>query len=85
MLNYYKSNYPHEPYTLDESPLVKVKAPVLMIHGLNDRYLLAGALNNTWELVENELTLVTIPNAGHFVQHDAADEVTRTMLMWLRR
>ena len=85
MLNYYKSNYPREPYTLDESPLVKVKAPVLMIHGLNDRFLLAGALNNTWELVENELTLVTIPNAGHFVQHDAADEVTRTMLMWLRR
>ena len=85
MLNYYKRNYPREPYTLDDTPLVKVKAPVLMLHGLNDQYLLAGALNNSWEFVESDLTLVTIPNAGHFVQHDAADMVTRTMLMWLRR
>jgi pimeloyl-ACP methyl ester carboxylesterase len=85
MLNYYKRNYPREPYTVDETPLVKVKAPVLMLHGLNDQYLLAGGLNNTWEFVESDLTLVTIPNAGHFVQHDAADMVTRTMLMWLGR
>jgi pimeloyl-ACP methyl ester carboxylesterase len=85
MLNYYKRNYPREPYTVDETPLVKVKAPVLMLHGLNDPYLLAGGLNNSWEFVESDLTLVTIPNAGHFVQHDAADMVTRTMLMWLGR
>jgi pimeloyl-ACP methyl ester carboxylesterase len=85
MLNYYKRNYPREPYTVDETPLVKVKAPVLMLHGLNDQYLLAGGLNNTWEFVESDLTLVTIPNAGHFVQHDAADMVTRTVLMWLGR
>src|SRR5215470_13231673 len=34
MLNYYKRNYPREPYADDSSPLIKVKAPVLMIHGL---------------------------------------------------
>jgi len=45
MLNYYKKNYPREPYTLDMSPVVKVKMPVLMIHGLGDTALLAGALN----------------------------------------
>ena len=32
MLNYYKQNYPRAPYTEDTSPVVKVKAPVLMIH-----------------------------------------------------
>ena len=85
MLNYYKRNYPKEPYTEDTSPLVKVKAPVLMIHGLNDTALLAGALNNTWEWLERDLTLVTIPGAGHFVQQDASDLVTRTMKMWLAR
>lgn len=85
MLNYYKRNYPREPYRLDDTPVVKVKAPVLMIHGLNDRFLLAGALNSSWEFVESDLTLVTIPNAGHFVQHDAAEMVTRDMLMWLSR
>jgi pimeloyl-ACP methyl ester carboxylesterase len=64
---------------------VKVKAPVLMIHGLNDQALLPGALNNSWEWLENDLTLVTIPGAGHFVQQDASDLVTRCMKMWLDR
>ena len=85
MLHYYKRNYPREPYTLDESLLVKVKAPVLQIHGLEDRYLLAGALSGTWEFVDGDLTQVTIPKAGHFVQRDASDMVTRTILMWLKR
>jgi pimeloyl-ACP methyl ester carboxylesterase len=85
MLNYYKRNYPREPYTEDRSPVIKVKAPVLMIHGLKDTALLAGALNNTWEWLEKDLTLVTIPDAGHFVQQDASDMVTRTIKMWLAR
>jgi pimeloyl-ACP methyl ester carboxylesterase len=85
MLNYYKQNYPREPYKEDTSPVVKVKMPVLMIHGLNDTALLPGALNNTWEWLESDLTLVTIPKAGHFVQQDASEMVTRSMKMWLKR
>ena len=85
MLNYYKRNYPKEPYTEDTSPVVKVKCPVLMIHGLEDWALLPGALNGTWDWVEQDLTLVTIPSAGHFVQQDAAERVTRAMKMWLAR
>ena len=60
-------------------------APVLLIHGLKDQALLPGALNDTWNWVDNDLTLVTIPGAGHFVQQDAADLVTRTMVGWLNR
>lgn len=85
MLNYYKRNYPREPYTEDKSPLVKVKMPVLMIHGLGDTALLPGALNNTWDYLEQDLTLVTIPKASHFVQQDASEMVTRSMRMWLKR
>jgi len=85
MLNYYKRNYPREPYKEDTSPVVKVKMPVLMIHGLNDTALLPGALNNTWEWLESDLTLVTIPKAGHFVQQDASEMVTRSIKMWLKR
>ncbi len=85
MLNYYKRNYPREPYQEDASPLVKVKAPVLLIHGLGDTALLPSMLNNTWDWLEKDLTLVTIPQAGHFVQQDAADLVTRSMAMWLKR
>jgi pimeloyl-ACP methyl ester carboxylesterase len=29
------------------------------------------------------LSLITIPDAGHFVQHDAADFVTKKMVNWL--
>lgn len=85
MLNYYKRNYPREPYTEDTSPVVKVKAPVLMIHGLKDWALLPGALNNTWEWLEKDLTLVTVPEAGHFVQADAPEFVSKTIKMWLSR
>jgi epoxide hydrolase 4 len=85
MLQYYKQNYPRPPYQEDTSPIIKVQAPVLQIHGLKDQYLLPSALNNTWEWIENDWTLLMIPNAEHFVQHDAADLVTRTILSWLAR
>jgi pimeloyl-ACP methyl ester carboxylesterase len=85
MLNYYKRNYPREPYLEDTSPVEKVKVPVLMIHGLGDTYLLAGALNNTWDWIEKDFTLVTVPTAAHFVQQDAADMVSRSMKAWLLR
>ncbi|MCH7825429.1 MAG: alpha/beta hydrolase [Acidobacteria bacterium] len=85
MLHYYKANYPRPPYTEDNSPLVKVRCPVLVIHGLEDQYLLAGALDRTWEWIDNDLTLVTIPGAGHFVQQDATEMVNRSILAWLNR
>jgi pimeloyl-ACP methyl ester carboxylesterase len=84
MLNYYKANYPREPYEQPaETPMVK--CPVLMIHGLGDTALLASGLNDTWQWLESDLTLVTVPKAGHFVQHDAADFVTRQIENWLTR
>ncbi len=85
MLHYYKANYPRPPYTEDTSPLVKVRCPVLVIHGLDDQYLLAAALDRTWEWIDNDLTLVTIPGAGHFVQQDATEMVNRSILAWLNR
>ena len=83
MLNYYKANYPREPYLEDTSPLIKVQAPVLLIHGLADQYLLADALGGTWDWLERDLTIVTVPGAGHFVHRDAAEFVTDTIKRWL--
>jgi pimeloyl-ACP methyl ester carboxylesterase len=84
MLNYYRANYPREPYK-DDQTFPPVKCSVLMIHGLKDPYLLAGALNDTWKWVEKDLTLVTLPKAGHFVHRDEPEVVTSTMVRWLRR
>ena len=86
MLQYYKQNYPRAPYQDAEaasSAVNKVKAPVLQIHGLQDQHLLPGGLNNTWEWLENNWTLLTIPKAGHFVQHDAASLVSHTIIKGL--
>ena len=83
MMNLYKANYPREPYREDPSPVVKVKASVLEFHGLDDTALLPGALNDTWKYLEKDWTLVTVPGAGHFVQQDASDLVTRNILAWL--
>jgi pimeloyl-ACP methyl ester carboxylesterase len=85
MLNYYKRNYP-EKAGADAPPapeLPKVTAPVLMFHGLADFALHRNGLAGTWDWVDKDLTIVTIPRAGHFVQQDAADLVTSTMRSWL--
>ena len=88
MLNYYKANYPRtkpgDPAPTGAS-LPKATMPVLMFHGLDDQALLAGGLNDTWEWLEKDLTLVTVPGAGHFVQQDASELVTKTMKWWLSR
>jgi pimeloyl-ACP methyl ester carboxylesterase len=70
----------HLPWPPPCGSLLKVP-----IHGLRDQALLAGALNDTWELIEKDLTLVTIPEAGHFVQQDASELVSKTMKWWLTR
>ncbi|MBX9626864.1 MAG: alpha/beta fold hydrolase [Gemmataceae bacterium] len=82
MLNYYKANYPKPPYKAGPE-LPPVKCPVLMIHGLDDQYLLAAGLNDNWKWVANEFTLVTVPGAGHFVHRDKPELVTRKMVRWL--
>jgi pimeloyl-ACP methyl ester carboxylesterase len=88
MLNYYKANYPRVQPGVEPPPAPpppKARMPVLMIHGLEDPYLLAAALNGTWEWLEKDLTLVTIPGANHFVQQDASELVSKTMKSWLTR
>jgi pimeloyl-ACP methyl ester carboxylesterase len=46
---------------------------------------LADGLNDNWKWIEKDLTLVTVPDADHFVQQDAADFVTKTLANWLDR
>lgn len=94
MLNYYKQNYPRtipSDETAAESSIgnlpvadmPKVTVPVLQFHGLNDTALHHHGLNNTWEELEKDYTLVTIPGVGHWAHHEAADLVTTTMKWWL--
>ena len=85
MLNFYKANYPNlsdeRPENMTSTP--QLNMPVLIFHGLKDRALHSDGLNNTWDWIDQDLTIVTVPNAGHFVQQDAADLVSKTMKSWL--
>lgn len=87
MLNYYKKNYPSsQPGESPPSALApNINVPVLMFHGLDDQALLSDGLNNNWDWIDQDLTLVTVPGAGHFVQQDASELVTKTMAWWLSR
>ena len=81
MFNYYKRNYPRAPYADLELP--KVSAPVLVIHGLADQFLLAAGHNSTWDWVDAPVTIATVPGVGHFVQQAAPATVTRLIKQWL--
>jgi pimeloyl-ACP methyl ester carboxylesterase len=91
MLNYYKANYPKSlPENSDDNAtetvtaFPKIKCRVLMIHGLDDTALLPEALNDSWKWMEKDLTIITVPGSGHFVQQDAAALVTERISEWLR-
>ena len=84
MMNYYRQNYAREPYQpAADGDYPKVTVPVLQFHGLADTALHHHGLNNTWEWVGKDYTLVTIPGVGHWAHHEAADLVSGTMRSWL--
>ena len=85
MMNYYRANYPRPPYSEDTSPVIKVMCPVLIIHGLEDTAHVPATLNSTWAWLESDLTMVTVPEAGHRSHIDRPDFVNRAIRAWLFR
>ena len=84
MLNYYRANYAALRASDGAAPqLPNVTMPVLQFHGLQDTAVDKDGLSNTWDWVDNDYTLVTVPSAGHWVQLEAADLVSSTMRAWL--
>ena len=84
MLAYYKQNYPRVDANSPAPALApRLNMPVLVFHGLKDTALHSDGLNNTWDWVDADTTIVTAPNSSHFVQQDAAELVTSTLKWWL--
>lgn len=83
MMNYYRRNYPREEDAANPQELPRITMPVLEFHGLKDQALYHHCLGNTWEEMDQDFTLVTIPSVGHWAHHEAADLVTTTMKWWL--
>lgn len=65
-----------------DAPFPKLTMPVLVIWGMADRALLACQLDGLDDLIE-DLTIVRIADAGHFVPWEAPDRVNSALGEWL--
>jgi epoxide hydrolase 4 len=81
MLNYYRANYGAASGAGVEIP--NLEMPVLQFHGLKDTAVDKDGLKNTWDWIDADYTLVTIPTSGHWVQSEAAEIVSATLKSWL--
>jgi pimeloyl-ACP methyl ester carboxylesterase len=90
MMNFYKANWPRAPYSLDMSAIggrisdyPKVKSPTLVVYGREDVPLVVSGLNDLWNWVDNELTLLVVPGSGHGPHVEAPEFATPRILDWL--
>jgi pimeloyl-ACP methyl ester carboxylesterase len=85
MLNYYQLTT--RPFSQENLDLLaskpNISMPVLQFHGLDDMAVHKDRLRDSWDWIDNDYTLVTLPRVGHWVQRDAAELVTTTMRWWL--
>lgn len=90
MINFYKANWPHAPYSLDMAVLgghlsdyPKVTVPTLVVYGREDVPLVVNGLNDLWKWVDSELTLLVVPGAGHSPHQEVPEFVTPRIMDWL--
>ena len=89
MLNYYRANFrsgsdvSEQARSRNAIEWTPVRSPVLIIYGEADPYLPVDGLNYNWKYVGNDLRIDIIQDAGHFVQYDAPEKVTRSIRSWL--
>jgi epoxide hydrolase 4 len=85
MLDYYRAAFAgglNAP--ADGQELPRLTMPVLQFHGLKDKAVDKDGLRDTWNWIDADYTLVTIPGSDHWVQREAADMVSNTMRWWLK-
>lgn len=82
MLNYYRAIWP-QLESGDLSDVENLQMPVLQFHGLRDFAVDKDGLRDTWNWVDRDYTLVTIPTAGHDPHHEAPEQVNAALRSWL--
>lgn len=91
MINYYKANHGTIENLKNEdflsrrnAPLKNLQMPVLIVHGKNDPFLTVSGHNNTWDFIDNDLTIKILADAGHFVQQDASEELSKLIIDFIK-
>jgi pimeloyl-ACP methyl ester carboxylesterase len=80
MINYYRANFPG----VLKGPAPVITVPTLMVWGEQD-VALDMALTRGYGPLVDDFTLVTLPDASHWVQQDAPEPVNAAMMAWLTR
>ena len=77
MINYYRAAARYRP------PLEVVRAPTMILWGLEDRFLGRELLDGVERWVP-DLRIVDVPGASHWVQQDQPEVVNRHLIEFLR-
>lgn len=75
MLNYYRANILKRMFGKNVMP-PKIDVPTLFIYGEKDTAVLPATVAGVGDLISGPYREHRIPNAGHWVQQEARDEVT---------
>jgi pimeloyl-ACP methyl ester carboxylesterase len=79
MINWYRAVMRYQPQMIDDS---RIKVPTLMMWGMKDVALTHRLARPSMDYVE-EGNLIFFPEATHWVQHDAAEEVNHYLIDFL--
>lgn len=82
MLNYYRANILKRLFSMGEPPS-RIQVPTLFIYGERDTAILPATVLGVGDMVDGPYTEHRIQGAGHWVQQEAADEVTAVIQRFL--
>ncbi len=82
MLNYYRANIVKRMFGSNEMP-PKINVPTLFIYGEKDKAVLPETVAGVGDMIIGRYTEHRIPNSGHWVQHEARDEVNGVLRAFL--
>ncbi|MDQ3042686.1 MAG: alpha/beta hydrolase, partial [Acidobacteriota bacterium] len=81
-LNYYRANILQRLFG-GESADEKIKVPTLFIYGEKDAVILPETVQGIGDIIDAPYSEIRIPDAGHWVQQEAAEIVTDSLREFL--
>lgn len=81
-INYYRANFVKR-FLTNAPEIVKIKIPTLFIFGEKDAAILPETVSGVGDVIDAEFKEVRIPDAGHWVQQEAREVVSKTLREFL--
>ena len=82
-VNYYRANF-SKFFTKPPVAEPRIKAPTLFIYGEKDHAIIPETVQNVGQFIDAQYSELRIPDAGHWIQQEAAAEVSAALLEFLK-